>query len=261
MLLRHTLIRAGTRGAAHENYVSLFRGRCFSTRTSVWSEDERKAWGRKKRSVAFYASYLGDAYHGNSMVVDPSLEEQVRTVEREVDAALQRRGYFKPENAGHMGRTNMQRSSRTDKGVHSIGTLMSCKVELPMDNPDSAEHMSRLAEEVNEELPADIRISCVKRASKGFRPRRACKRRTYQYLMPAQLLPGPEHVWRECLDYFIGTNHYRNFSGKIGQPVETNVGRRPKKTASRGWPERQDEAGRLAPVDRQQGRRPRCPRR
>lgn len=213
----------------------------FSTREAVWSEEERQAWGRKKRCVAFYASYLGDAYHGNTMTVDPTLQAQVPTVEREVDAVLTRLKYFKPGNAGIMRRTSMQRSSRTDKGVHSIGTLMSAKVELPADDPDAPEHLARLEEEVNAELPEDIRISCVKRASKNFQPRRACKRRSYQYLLPAYLLPGPEEAWKQCLGYFLGTHHYRNFSGKIGNNAGGRKNPTPKRSVWHPWSGMADE--------------------
>ena len=75
-------------------------------------------------------------------------------------------------------------SSRTDRGVHSGGGVVACaKCTLA---PDS--DLIALTDNINRQLPTDIRIAHMRITPRTFKPRRRCRSRRYVYYIPLYAL-------------------------------------------------------------------------
>ena len=49
--------------------------------------------------------------------------QRVKTLEAELETALHKMGGISDRNVGNLSKVKWSRSSRTDKGVHSLGTV------------------------------------------------------------------------------------------------------------------------------------------
>lgn len=72
--------------------------------------------------------YVGTNYRGLQMQRD---EHSLSTVEEELENAIYKAGGILESNFGNLNRIAWARSSRTDKGVHSLATTISLKMEIP----------------------------------------------------------------------------------------------------------------------------------
>ncbi|CAG9460537.1 unnamed protein product [Pedinophyceae sp. YPF-701] len=149
--------------------------------------------GTVKRKVALHLAYLGTRYRG-LQVSAPGPHTTTLTVEDHLLDALGRSGAISASNLeGGPGKVRWSRSSRTDKGVHSLCTVTSFKMELERDDaaqsPGEADPEGlRAAARINAHLPGDIRVLSVQRVTKTWSARPSCTRRRYEYFLPARLL-------------------------------------------------------------------------
>lgn len=113
-----------------------------------------------------------------------------------------------------------QRAARTDKSVSAIKQIVSLKI---------ADSIVERLRDVNDLLPADIRLMACKRVTQSFDAKNFCDARTYSYLMPSfALSPLTEEIkedyrvdsdtlkrFNSLLDGYRGTHVFHNFtSGK-----------------------------------------------
>lgn len=78
------------------------------------------------------------------------------------------------------------RASRTDKGVHSLGTVVSMKLLVyderytSLEDPEGLSH----ADAINAHLPPSVRVFSVQRCNKKFNARHLASSRVYEYYLP-----------------------------------------------------------------------------
>ncbi len=125
-------------------------------------------------------------------------------------------GYVAAGNTDSPDKIGWNQSSRTDKGVHSAATMFSAKLELSENqmNYRPEQFDAVLAEQLNAELPSDIRALYCSRVSSGFYPRKEVGARKYEYLIPLKALKrGKQSLERleHVLTMFRGTQNVHNF--------------------------------------------------
>ncbi|XP_010921092.1 putative tRNA pseudouridine synthase [Elaeis guineensis] len=139
----------------------------------------------RKKKVVMRVGYVGTDYRGLQMQRD---SHSLSTIEAELESAIFKAGGIRDSNYGDLHKIGWARSSRTDKGVHSLATMISLKMEIP-------EHAWRedpsgmlLANCVNSNLPNNVRVFSVLPSQKSFDARRECTVRMYSYLLPAEIV-------------------------------------------------------------------------
>lgn len=111
------------------------------------------------------------------------------TVEGVLESAIFDAGMMAESNFGDLFKVKWTRNSRTDKGVHSLATVIALRVLLPGDDRwDSDPEGLLLVEQLNQRLPQAVRAFSVQRVNKKFHARRFCFDRTYEYYLPAHVL-------------------------------------------------------------------------
>ncbi|KAG6489098.1 hypothetical protein ZIOFF_050356 [Zingiber officinale] len=126
-----------------------------------------------KKKVVMRVGYIGTDY---------------RAIEAELESAIYKAGGILDSNFGKLQKIGWKRSSRTDKGVHSLATTISLKMEIPdlawKDDPSGIV----LANYVNSNLPNNVKVFSILPSQKSFDPRRECSLRMYSYLLPAEII-------------------------------------------------------------------------
>lgn len=91
-------------------------------------------------------------------------------------------GFIKPSNYGELQRISWTRSSRTDKGVHSVSSLFSAKLEVEEENHLQEDDIlgTLLCDDINKHLPPEIRVLSAKRVPNSFDARRDIIWREYE---------------------------------------------------------------------------------
>jgi tRNA pseudouridine38-40 synthase len=79
-------------------------------------------------------------------------------IEDELEQAIYKAGGIIESNFGNLSKISWARSSRTDKGVHSLSTVISMKMEVPTAAWVNDFDGITLAESINMHLPPFIRI-------------------------------------------------------------------------------------------------------
>ncbi|KAF8062046.1 TMN7 [Scenedesmus sp. PABB004] len=179
-----------------------------------------------KRNVALHVGYVGSAYTG--LQANRELPH-LATIEGVLERALLAAGLISEANFGDFRKTKWSRSSRTDKGVHSLATVIGLRVMV-----DEASYIGDpegicYARAINAHLPRDVRVLCVQRTNKSFNARRWCGSRTYEYYLPAAALglSGDARdadaarlaALREVLSAFVGYLPFHNYAGNRRQYV------------------------------------------
>lgn len=149
--------------------------------------------------------YLGTNYHGwQKQINDKSVEEEIEKVLSKIlDTEITIYG-----------------SGRTDAGVHAKGQVFHFVVEKDFD-------LDKLLYASNMLLPSDIHIKSFEIVNDDFHARYSAKKKHYKYLINTGdknpfiygrtlYYPYPFNVTKliECLDLFIGTHNYQNFTSK-----------------------------------------------
>ncbi|GIL48336.1 hypothetical protein Vafri_4612 [Volvox africanus] len=114
------------------------------------------------------------------------------TVEEVLERAVFDAGLIAESNFGDLKKIKWTRNSRTDKGVHSVATVVGLRVLLPGDERFDADPEGlEIASTLNARLPPQVRVFSAQRVQKKFNSRRFCFDRTYEYFLPAYLLLRP----------------------------------------------------------------------
>lgn len=145
-----------------------------------------------KRKVAILFGYCGIGYSG--LQINPA----VKTIEGDIFDVLCKAGCVSKDNAVNPTKVGLQRSARTDRGVHAAGNLLNLKLIL---NPPTVPSgtVEDLIAYLNEQLPPIIRIWDIKKVQSAFNARQSCDSRYYQYLLPTYVLLPPKPgsaMWR-----------------------------------------------------------------
>ncbi|KAH9668215.1 putative tRNA pseudouridine synthase [Citrus sinensis] len=109
-------------------------------------------------------------------------------IEGELETAVFKAGGIRESNYGNLQKIAWARSSRTDKGVHSLATMICLKMEIPPDAWKDDPYGIDLAKRVNAHLPRNIKVFSILPSQRSFDPRRECNLRKYSYLLPAEVI-------------------------------------------------------------------------
>jgi tRNA pseudouridine38-40 synthase len=179
---------------------------------------------RKKIPIALVLAYVGDTFKGNTQNV---MLPRGSTVDDVIEDAIYKAGgiLFSNYRSKGLSRLKWSRSSRTDKGVSSLFTVVGLRMEAPVraygggkevvgeeetndeederksssrnrsskrseeEEEEDAEAKALIVEKINRHLPTDTvkAFACFK-ATKSFDARRAAISRTYEYLLPLKCL-------------------------------------------------------------------------
>ncbi|KAL3721080.1 hypothetical protein ACJRO7_005840 [Eucalyptus globulus] len=153
-----------------------------------------------KKKVVMRVGYVGTNYRGLQMQRD---EHSLSTVEEELENAIYKAGGILESNFGNLNRIAWARSSRTDKGVHSLATTISLKMEIPDDAWKGDPYGIHLASHINAYLPEDIRVFSILPSKRRFDPRRECNIRKYSYLLPAEIIGMKSNCTSSEVDHHI----------------------------------------------------------
>ncbi|KAK9846471.1 hypothetical protein WJX81_004698 [Elliptochloris bilobata] len=164
-------------------------------------------------------AYIGTAYKGLQL---QRTEGDASTVEGVLETALFRAGSILESNMGSLSKLGWSRSSRTDKGVHSVATVVACKLEIDVEDFQQDSEGLRLAQSINAHLPPEVRVLSVQRVNRSFNARNSCNSRTYHYYLPASImglrLDGSTEDaavlerLQAALSLFVGTHPFHNFT-------------------------------------------------
>ncbi|KAL8129874.1 hypothetical protein V2J09_019029, partial [Rumex salicifolius] len=191
----------------------------------------------RKKKVVMRVGYVGTNYKGLQI----QRHENVPTIERELEIAIYKAGGIRDSNFGDLQKIGWARSSRTDKGVHSLATTVSLKMEIPEFAWNNDPSGIRLANYINLNLPEDIRVFSILPSKRTFDPRRECTVRNYSYLLPVEVIGITKNCSTSDIDYHIsafndilndfeGEHPFHNYTSraKYRRPSAKHSGQRTK---------------------------------
>lgn len=135
-------------------------------------------------------------------------------------------------NYGYLHKVGWSRSSRTDKGVHSLCTVIGVKLEYNWNRTltnkgyeyDIIDQCKSLHEYINQYLPDNIRVFSINPVRKHWDARSFCNLRKYEYIIPYELFEGtlietdPEKMKTIC-NYFVGSHSWHNYTSCSSEDV------------------------------------------
>ena len=202
---------------------------------------------RKKKPVALLLAYVGQKYKGNT---HNAHQPRGSTVDDVVEDAVFSWGGILLPNYRSRGlqRLKWSRSSRTDKGVSSLCTVVSLRAEIDPTVWDDDVEARAAAREISQFLPDDVECFAVYNTPKSFQARRECIMRTYEYLLPARVLGLEGGVsdasarerlakFSAALGAFVGAHPFHNY---------TRRSQYTRKAKSKFGPKLRDARGKLA---------------
>lgn len=130
-------------------------------------------------------------------------EHALSTIEGELETAIYKAGGIRDSNYGDLHKIAWARSSRTDKGVHSLATMISLKMEIPEDAWKEDPNGGALAKCINSYLPENIKVFSILPSQKSFDPRRECTLRKYSYLLPVDVIGIKSHFTATEVDFHL----------------------------------------------------------
>lgn len=122
--------------------------------------------------------YCGDNYYGSQYNEHHDTYPTRPTIEGELFQALGKSKLISTLNAQEFKKNHFQRTTRTDKGVHATGNLISMKLSTTGHDELS------IRETINKHLPQDIKVWQIQRVNQNFNARKACGSRKYEYIIP-----------------------------------------------------------------------------
>ncbi|XP_050368676.1 putative tRNA pseudouridine synthase [Argentina anserina] len=196
---------------------------CCSSAAATVEESltERERWvSVRKRKVVLRVGYVGTDYRGLQIQRD---DPSISTIEKELETAIFKAGGIRESNFGNLNKIAWARSSRTDKGVHSLATMISLKMEIPENAWDGDPYGIALVNHINSYLPQNIKIFSAVPAQRSFDPRKECNLRMYSYLLPADVIGIKSHFsaaetndhiadFNEILNSFEGEHPFHNYT-------------------------------------------------
>lgn len=160
-----------------------------------------------KRKLALVLGYDGAPYHGLQRNVG------VRTVLDEVEEALHECGLISPQNFGHLAKVGLSVAARTDKGVSSAGNIIAFKGELERGEvAHSPAALDAITHAINAALPDHVRIFRTFRVTSSFSARNQCDERSYEYLIPMNVVEGDLDRFHTCMQRFCGSHFFHNYT-------------------------------------------------
>ncbi|MCL7023752.1 hypothetical protein MKW94_017474 [Papaver nudicaule] len=139
----------------------------------------------RKKKVVMRVGYVGTDYKGLQI---QRQETSASTIEGELEKAIFKAGGIRESNYGDLQKIGWGRSSRTDKGVHSLATTISLKMEIPENAWKDDPWGIALANYVNSNLPDDVKVFSILPSQRSFDARRECTVRKYTYLLPVEVI-------------------------------------------------------------------------
>ncbi|KAM0953767.1 putative tRNA pseudouridine(38-40) synthase [Dioscorea sansibarensis] len=194
---------------------------CSSSPSSPTSKFEARRWEPfRKKKVVMLVGYVGTDYRGLQMQRDV---HALSTIEAELESAIYKSGGILDSNHGDLHKIGWARSSRTDKGVHSLATTISLKLEIPSHAWEDDPAGTLLASYVNSNLPRNIKVFSILPSQRSFDPRRECNVRMYSYLLPGELIgikndsstaeiDGHISEFNAILNKFEGEHPFHNYT-------------------------------------------------
>ena len=104
-------------------------------------------------------------------------------MEEEIEKALYAIGAIADYNYGDLKKIAFNRATRTDKRVHALQNVFSCKVQMEKEEDEEA-----FRAKLNAHLPEDVKVFCVCRCSNRFNAKNCTSNREYSYYLPSFLL-------------------------------------------------------------------------
>ncbi|MED6195779.1 hypothetical protein PIB30_041190 [Stylosanthes scabra] len=160
----------------------------------------------RKKKVVMRVGYVGTNYRGLQMQRDEG--SPLSTIEKELETAIYKAGGIHDSNFGNLEKIAWARSSRTDKGVHSLATMISFKMEIPENPWNEDPYGFVLADYINYYLPRDIKVFSILPAQGSLDPRGDCILRKYLYLLPAEVIGIESHSSNDEIDNHISEFNY-----------------------------------------------------
>ncbi|KAI3927122.1 hypothetical protein MKX01_029890 [Papaver californicum] len=139
----------------------------------------------RKKKVVMRVGYVGTDYKGLQI---QRQETSASTIEGELEKAIFKAGGIRESNFGDLQKIGWGRSSRTDKGVHSLATTISLKMEIPENAWKDDPWGIALANYVNSNLPDNVKVFSILPSQRSFDARRECTIRKYTYLLPGEVI-------------------------------------------------------------------------
>ncbi|KAF5751314.1 Pseudouridine synthase family protein [Tripterygium wilfordii] len=152
----------------------------------------------RKKKVVMRVGYVGSDYRGLQM---QRHEHSLSTIEGVLENAIYKAGGIRDSNYGNLHKIGWARSSRTDKGVHSLATMISLKMEIPEYAWKADPNGIDLATQINHYLPDNVKVFGILPSQGSFDPRRECNLRKYSYLLPAEIIGIKDHFSEAEIDY------------------------------------------------------------
>lgn len=165
-------------------------------------------------------------------------DDSISTIEKELEIAIYKAGGIRDSNFGDLQKIAWARSSRTDKGVHSLSTMISLKMEIPEYAWTRDPNGIVLANLVNKHLPKNIRVFSILPSQRSFDARRECNIRKYSYLLPVEVIgitsnfsaSEIEHHlsdFNDILNTFEGQHPFHNYTIRSKYRKKYSVKRSP----------------------------------
>ncbi|KAH6814491.1 Pseudouridine synthase family protein [Perilla frutescens var. frutescens] len=198
---------------------------CLSTSAAtdagVQSSETAQKWEPiRKKKVVMRVGYVGSGYRGLQI---QRHDEEISTIEGELEKAIFEAGGIRNSNFGDLNKISWARSSRTDKGVHSLATMIAFKMEIPDFAWNNDPNGFALARYVNAYLPENIRVFSIVPSQRSFDARRECSIRKYSYLLPADVIGVKDNFtsdeidrhlsdFNDLLNTFEGEHPFHNYT-------------------------------------------------
>lgn len=150
-----------------------------------------------KREVALHIGYVGTGYKGLQF----QKTAPDNTIESLLEDAIYKAGGILESNRGEPKKLKMTRSSRTDKNVHSISTVIGMRYECKADTFKTDPEGIELVQAINANLPPEKKVRCfsVQKVPSSFHARTSCLERTYNYFLPISIFAKNEVKGLELL--------------------------------------------------------------
>ncbi|OMJ75529.1 hypothetical protein SteCoe_25308 [Stentor coeruleus] len=170
-----------------------------------------------KKKTALLFAYNGAGFNGSQIQKE---HEGVRTVEAELQNALFKSRCISSDNFGFLNKVGWTRASRTDKGVHALCAVAAMKMLWRINSCEE------ILDEINSNLPSDIRMISLKLATNAFNAKNLASFREYQYLFPLtplrSIFSSQETIEKINIiaKKFYGTHSFHNYTRDIlpGKP-------------------------------------------